>query len=274
MTISHASPSFFIDGGDDSMLLQILWDVHVFLLQAAALDWVVENIGKFGGDPKRITVFGQSAGSASVSHMSLSPYTRNKFQRMIGISGSASAYFAYTNGAEKTAKDLGTGVLCARLSTKAMIDCMRKRGPTTLDLVGIATAFIMGRRMPNFVPVIDSDYVYLEPRRAMGQGYNKEIDILVGNTEMDGAFMTYVNPLGLPYGNLLNVVKTKERTAKILKLLYSPYTQPDRLIEAMLKEYPGLDSDDLDARSAAFTQAGTDFFFASGAHLEAEIHSE
>ena len=41
--------------------------------QILGLEWVRDNIGYFGGDPNRVTIFGQSAGGASVSHLMLSP---------------------------------------------------------------------------------------------------------------------------------------------------------------------------------------------------------
>ena len=56
--------------------------------QIAALKWVRENIASFGGDPRKVTIFGQSAGSVDVTFLMATPLARGLFERVIAESGS------------------------------------------------------------------------------------------------------------------------------------------------------------------------------------------
>ena len=53
--------------------------------QSLALQWVQDHIRDFGGDPNQVTIFGESAGAASVAYHMLSPMSQNNFHRWVLI---------------------------------------------------------------------------------------------------------------------------------------------------------------------------------------------
>jgi juvenile-hormone esterase len=106
--------------------------------QVLSLKWIKENIEAFGGNPDQITIFGESAGGASVHYLLLSPQTPGLFQRAISQSGVATEPFAYDTpeGAKAFARKYSRDVKCPAEDSAELVRCLRSR--STDELLGAA----------------------------------------------------------------------------------------------------------------------------------------
>jgi len=89
---------------------------YAILDHVAALKWVQKNIAAFGGDPSRVTIFGESAGSWSVNVVQATPLAKGLFHRAIGESGGQFARTASLAEAEKGGVALATAAGAASLA--------------------------------------------------------------------------------------------------------------------------------------------------------------
>ena len=150
VTINYRLSGFgflYSDEVDDVKGNQGLWD------QAMALEWVQENIRYFGGDPKKVTIMGNSAGGWSVSLQVLSPAARNLFQNAIIMSGSAindRVVIEPKQAVERWLRGI-RNVGCANEQDKSIsrevVACLEKLEPEKVYQIGYGVSKGMGGKL-------------------------------------------------------------------------------------------------------------------------------
>ncbi|XP_030754488.1 esterase E4-like [Sitophilus oryzae] len=130
--------------------------------QLAVLKWVQTNIKRFGGDPSRVTIAGQSAGAVSVNSLFMSPKAKGLFHRAVIMSGSSLCFWAYQTDSRKIAFDLGIALGIETNDTKYLMQELRKvdsnaimEAQLPVMLVNFMSALTNG--LP-FTPVVEPDH--------------------------------------------------------------------------------------------------------------------
>ncbi|KAB7495768.1 Venom carboxylesterase-6, partial [Armadillidium nasatum] len=108
--------------------------------QQLALKWIKENINAFGGDPDRITIFGESAGGASVNYQILSPGSKAMFDffaRAIMQSGTSICPWASNKDHRKFAIETGHQFNCSiEIGSEKYLECMQNVNSYYLVIAG------------------------------------------------------------------------------------------------------------------------------------------
>jgi para-nitrobenzyl esterase len=138
----------------------------------AALDWVQRNIAQFGGDPAKVTIFGQSAGSMAVSCIQASPLAKGLFRAVIGESG-ASFGGLLASRTLAQAEDAGTK-FAQRMGAKSLAD-LRAQPAAKLITAGFSAA-----------PVNDGYVLPAPPLEIFRKGMENRVPALVGSNSDEG----------------------------------------------------------------------------------------
>ncbi|XP_061558509.1 neuroligin-3-like isoform X1 [Phycodurus eques] len=150
--------------------------------QIQALRWISKNVGYFGGDPGRITVFGSGIGASCVSLLTLSHHSEGLFHRAIIQSGSALSSWAVNYQPVKYTRMLAERVGCNVLDTLDMVSCLQKKTAKELVEQDIQPA----QYRVAFGPVIDGDVIPDDPEILMEQGEFLNYDIMLGVNQGEG----------------------------------------------------------------------------------------
>jgi para-nitrobenzyl esterase len=158
--------------------------------QVAALAWVRENIERFGGDPGRVTIFGESAGGMSVATLLATPSARGLFHRAIAQSGSAQATRSPATAARVTEQ-----VLAELGIDRGRADALRDVPADDLVAAQVrATEKLQREMFLVFAPVVDPSTLPVAPARAVAEGAAASIPLLTGTTLDEWRLFTFAAP--------------------------------------------------------------------------------
>ena len=147
----------------------------------AALQWVQDNISEFGGDPDRVTIFGQSGGAGKTSSLMAVPTAEGLFHRSIAQSGSV------IQGMTADAANEGVERFLNKLGVNAnQLDRLQELTPQQIEAALYGDPAIQGFPMG---PVVDGSFIPRHPWDPSAPAYSADVPLMAGNTETENGWV-------------------------------------------------------------------------------------
>ena len=157
--------------------------------QVQALEWVRDNITRFGGDPNNVTIFGESAGGISVAVMQASPLARGLFHRGIGQSTPAFSPMQHRTRDQSfvpAGESIGLqfGAALAGEQANQSLAALRKVPAEKVLEVSKSNPMFSGY---DFLPIVDGEVLVEDLGTTFAGGRQADVPMMVGNAAEEGA---------------------------------------------------------------------------------------
>ena len=201
--VPYQLPPQWVQRSPDHLVVSFNYRVNIFgfpnaagltdqnlgiLDQRAAVEWLKQNIQAFGGDPSRMTLWGQSAGAASVDAYNYAYYTDPIVDSLIMDSGTALIPIRSSDVSQSNFSFVASQVGCPGLSSQpeAQLSCMRQVPAATIET--FLQQYGDNGTSPgvSFVPIADDNIIFSNYTDRAVQGKLAKIPAIIGTNAQDG----------------------------------------------------------------------------------------